>query len=525
MQSHKIKSRLNLTTYFTMLIMASSTSMSCADTPKNPQSDNKSSEVSSQTTVPSDAEINAAVSAKLFFDRFFDPEAIKVETTAGIVTLTGVVNDLRSKDRAIKISEGIRGVRSIVDRLNVQPTSRPDSEIHHDIVSALATDPTTDAYKVDVEVKNGVADLTGKVQSWSEKNLTAWVAKGISGVKEVKNNIDVEYKTIRPDIEVFQDIMARIKREPWLFQDQIYVNVKQGKVELSGTVGSPSAKRRAQEAAWVAGVMTVNLDNLKVDPALADPMVKKVGLSAAKNDEEIKDAIEASFLWDPRVNYFNPKVSVKEGVATLTGTVDSLIAKQSAEDDAQNTVGVRIVENQLKVDFKKRSNAEVAKEVKKSLKWNLPENQSNQIQVKVDSGVVTLTGKVQNAYQKWQARDAAMRVNGVAVVNNQVKLGATQAAASDEKLKERIQAGIFWDPILDFTNDKVDVSVKNGIATLTGTVDSWDEHWSATQQAFEAGASTVKNSLTVEDAGVAGKTFTYNAFPVLRATTYWMPIH
>jgi len=480
---------------------------------------------SQEKAPPSDPEINSAVSMKMFFDRFFSPEQMKVNTSGGVVTLTGMVNDLRSKDRAVKIAEGIRGVRSVVDRLTVQTVSRPDTEIKQDIVNALLTDPTTDSYKVQVNVNGAVAELSGKVHSWTEKNLTAWVAKGIPGVKDIKNSIEVEYKTIRPDIDVSQDIMARIKRDPWLYQNQIKVEVDQGKVKLSGEVGSPAAKRRAHEAAWVAGVMTVNFDDLKVDPALKSDMMRKKDPSLAKSSQEIKEAIESSFLWDPRVNYFSPKVSVNNGVATLTGSVDSLIAKTAAEENAQNTVGVTSVVNKLKVDVKKRSDAEIAKDVKNSLRWNLPQAVQGEINVKVNGGVVSLTGDVNTPYQKWQARDAAMRVNGVVAVNNQVKLDTTQAAAfSDDKLKDRIESGIFWDPVVDYLDDQVNVSVKNGVATLSGTVDTWDEHWSATREAFDAGALTVKNSLTVEDAGISGKTYTYNVFPVITTTTYWVPM-
>jgi len=42
------------------------------------------------------------------------------------------------------------------------------------------------------------------------------------------------------------------------------------------------------------------------------------------------------------------------------------------------------------------------------------------------------------------------------------------------------------------------VKVENGVATLTGTVDSWSEYRAATENAYEGGASSVKNELKIK---------------------------
>lgn len=41
------------------------------------------------------------------------------------------------------------------------------------------------------------------------------------------------------------------------------------------------------------------------------------------------------------------------------------------------------------------------------------------------------------------------------------------------------------------------MTVKDGVATLEGTVDSWSEREAATENAYEGGARTVKNFLMV----------------------------
>ena len=66
-------------------------------------------------------------------------------------------------------------------------------------------------------------------------------------------------------------------------------------------------------------------------------------------DDEIAQAVRDAFVYDPRVLSFDPRVHVSNGVVTLSGVVDNLAAKQAAEQDARNVVGVAGVRNHLKV--------------------------------------------------------------------------------------------------------------------------------------------------------------------------------
>jgi len=42
------------------------------------------------------------------------------------------------------------------------------------------------------------------------------------------------------------------------------------------------------------------------------------------------------------------------------------------------------------------------------------------------------------------------------------------------------------------------VTIEDGVATLTGTVDSWSEYDAATENAYEGGATWVDNDLMIE---------------------------
>jgi hypothetical protein len=68
---------------------------------------------------------------------------------------------------------------------------------------------------------------------------------------------------------------------------------------------------------------------------------------AVKGDPQIKQAVHDAFVYDPRVDSFNPNVDVDNRIVTLSGVVDNLKAKRAAEQDAKNTWGVWRVKNLL----------------------------------------------------------------------------------------------------------------------------------------------------------------------------------
>jgi len=66
-------------------------------------------------------------------------------------------------------------------------------------------------------------------------------------------------------------------------------------------------------------------------------------------DEDIKRDVETALFYDTWVNSYQVHVDVKDGVVTLTGTVDSSFEKRAAGDDAWEVPGVRDVRNNLQI--------------------------------------------------------------------------------------------------------------------------------------------------------------------------------
>ena len=467
----------------------------------------------------SDRRITNAVEARFVFDKAVPWSFVDVNTKTGIVTLTGTADNLLAKERATKIVESIKGVRAVVNNIDVQPAKRTDEEIRQDVQQALLLDAATDSFELKPTVVGGVVTLSGMVQSFREQSLALQLAKGVRGVKEVRDEIDVKYKAQRPDGEIVADAQRALENDVWLNASGIKVTAAGGKVTLTGTVGSAAEKTRARTIAWVMGVNDVDAEGVKVDPLLANDM-RRSPTSTVRSDEDVKKAVKDAFVADPRVFSFNPEIDVTNGIVTLTGVVDNIKAKNAAEQDARNTVGVFSVKNYLKVrPAKPLPDDTLAQNVKEALLRD-PIVDSYQIDVKTGNGTVTLEGKVDSFYEKSQAEDVANRLNGVVLVNNNLEVRnptvtyynlrwdpyyhyhpyyhgtADLTYRSDLEIKNDISDELFWSPFVD--EDEVQVSVDNRVATLSGTVDNWNEFFAAAENAREGGATSVINKLRVE---------------------------
>jgi osmotically-inducible protein OsmY len=471
-----------------------------------------------------DGDISAAVDYELHFEKGVSPNYIDVNTSQGIVTLSGSVNDLLAKERAVRIAETVRGVRAVVDEMTVTPVSRPDEDIRKDILTALLQDPATESYQIGVSVSNAVVTLTGSVGSWAESQLAERVAKGVKGAKGIQNDITISYLAKRTDEEIAADIEASLRWDIWVNGESIDVHVKNGAVTLSGPVRSAIVKRRAAEDAWVTGVTSVDGSGLDVEPWLRNGAQRRFRY-AIKSDGEIQQAVQAAFRRDPRVAPFSPNVRVEDNTVILSGAVGNLKAKTSAAQDARNTVGVWLVENYLRVRPKNPpSDADVEKNLNAALFWD-PTLEGSDIEVAVINHVAYLSGEVDDGYQKADAQDVASRTKGVVEVRNRLHiepdytisdydsyynwpdyydglyrydtgLFAPLPFKSDQQIKKDIEKAFFWSPFVD--RDDIKLTVAHGVATLTGTVDGWIAYGEAQRDAYKGGASFVRNRLQVK---------------------------
>jgi hyperosmotically inducible protein len=146
-----------------------------------------------------DAATSAKVKAALIDDETAKAHDIDVETQSGVVQLSGFVESEAAKAAAEETARSVAGVEEVRNALIVRQEERTpgavvdDSIIAAKVKSELATDAGLNtASAVNVEVRGGVVQLSGFVDSEDEKRRAESVASNVEGVAEVRNDIDVQ---------------------------------------------------------------------------------------------------------------------------------------------------------------------------------------------------------------------------------------------------------------------------------------------------------------------------------------------
>ncbi len=213
-----------------------------------------------------------------------------------------------------------------------------------------------------------------------------------------------------------------------------------------------------------------------------------------RTDQEIQKDVLDELRWDATVQPNEIGVSVKDGVVTLTGWVDSYLKKWAAEEAAHRVPGVKAVANDIEVKLAtERTDADIAEAAVHALEWDaaIP---SDKVKVTVSKGWVTLRGEVEWQYQRQDAERVVRRLTGVKGVTNliTVKPGVTPV-----DLKRKIEDALVRNARLDA--ERITVEVDGGKAILRGTVRSWAEKEEAERVAWSApGITEVDNRIEVE---------------------------
>lgn len=454
-----------------------------------------------EPTVPvdiSDDAIEVAIRADFRHDGAIPEHRIDVKSIDGVVRLSGTVDDLLARRRAEELCERIRGVRAVVDSIEVEPVfDQSDEEVERAVRAALRRDPATEAYEIRCEVTDGEARVVGTVDSQSERLLTLDVVRGVQGVVAIDDRIDVRAGDVRSPGEIQSDVEGRLAMAVWVDAGPIDVAVDpNGNVTLTGKVGSAYEKRLAARLAWVDGVRSVDDSGLEVSWH-ARGWLERARPEESASDSAIRDAVKVALASEPRLTGGPLRVEVDEGTVTLDGVVADALARIAAERAARSVVGVQRVRNYVRVqptpDF---TDSEIERSVETSLRETTAVD-ADEVEVEVEHGSVFLTGAVDSDWERIRAGDAARTADGVVDVSNLLLVEHPRATYAEGELADECERRMEWSPYLDPAAIDVDVSASTLI--LSGTVPTWRERLEAARCARLAGAEHVVNRIRVDD--------------------------
>lgn len=133
---------------------------------------------------------------------------------------------------------------------------------------------------------------------------------------------------------------------------------------------------------------------------------------------------------DGRVDPTSVAVEVHGGIAVLTGSADSPLAKHAAQEAAHRVPGVLDVVNHVRmpgVNPGPESDLELCRAVRRALRRALPDHR--QVRSGVERGWVTLCGCVATVEERQRAQRAVEEVPGVRGVTNSIHVGRTASCA------------------------------------------------------------------------------------------------
>lgn len=186
-----------------------------------------------------------------------------------------------------------------------------------------------------------------------------------------------------------------------------------------------------------------------------------------RRDQELSGRINEAIMLDDRVPSQPIAVSVKDGIVTLRGTVQTFARKRAAEDVAASCHGRRGVVNELSVvPPRPIPDVQVAGHVREALDAHADVTKEA-ITVSATDGVVSLAGTVGSDWERALAEDAAIAVRGVRDVSNLLRVNPREQI-EDAAQSRNIQTALNLTSGLQETNLRVAVAERT--AVLSGEV-------------------------------------------------------
>ena len=120
---------------------------------------------------------------------------VHVTTRRGVIALRGKVDSEAEQHAAGEIARTIEGARDVSNQLTVVPTAdrqavdRQDREIVSDVKQEIKQDARLKKARIHVRADEGIVTLTGKAPSLATSVRASEVARRVSGVRAVRNEL------------------------------------------------------------------------------------------------------------------------------------------------------------------------------------------------------------------------------------------------------------------------------------------------------------------------------------------------
>lgn len=145
--------------------------------------------------------------------------------------------------------------------VNAQPNAA-DREIAESLKTMFDWNVSVDSSDLKWNVKDGLVTLSGAVQSPTEKRAAKQAALSIPGVRGVSDQVTVRIPAERSDEEILADVKQRLWNDQRFHGHALFVQVRDGRVALSGVLNDETERMWARLDGWAVGVKEVDTSEI-----------------------------------------------------------------------------------------------------------------------------------------------------------------------------------------------------------------------------------------------------------------------
>lgn len=189
-----------------------------------------------------------------------------------------------------------------------------------------------------------------------------------------------------------------------------------------------------------------------------------------RTSEEIKNEVIYRISGDTRIDPSRIKVEISDGQVVLSGSVQSITARDAAESDSWAVKDVFNVNNRLSIQFPKTYSVpsdDAIRENLVKLYSTDPDLYLEKIEISIQNGNVILDGAVDNFYKKLRAEQMTRNTGGVVEVHNKIAVVPSRDL-SDELIGRNLAHKLHRSAVAD--GNPITVEVNKGHVVLTGSV-------------------------------------------------------
>jgi len=224
----------------------------------------------------------------------------------------------------------------------------------------------------------------------------------------------------------------------------------------------------------------------------------------AQNDSDLQASVQKALSGS---RFKGIQASVEGGVVKLSGTVDVVANKISADQKVHHVKGVKAVENDIQVSGGEMSDQQLQMKLQKAINselWGNVPIQFQAITVQVQNGVAVVGGHAAGPVAAADAMAVVENTKGVRDVVDNIQVDPV--SPNDDRIRAQVFRAVYGYPMLNqFLIDPekpIRIQVENGHVTLYGVVDNQAQKNAAGIQANTVpGVFSVTNDIQVASGG------------------------